>query len=40
MWQLANFNQTMRRRAQNELNLKLSECDINNNKLFTMEQAS
>ena len=40
MWQMANFNQTMRRRAQHELHQKRSECDTNNNKLFTMEQAS
>ena len=38
MWQMSQFNEDMRRRCQHELNLKLSEIDQQNNKLFMMEQ--
>ena len=35
---MSQFNEDMRRRSQHELNLKLSEIDQQNNKLFMMEQ--
>ena len=38
MWQMAEFNQTQRRRGEYELSQRLSEIDGHHNKIFQLEQ--
>ena len=37
LWKMSSFNETMRKRCQHELNLKLSELDNQSNKIFGMD---